>query len=188
MSMSENKSGLLRRRMFVVVLAVVAVIATLFILRSGDDGAKSDTPVLGTRPAEAAIEEEIGVFEYDTVGEAVVVDEPAREAAMERRQRAIADMPRYQSELSRNPRSPLAMNNFAWSLHLVGRYEDAEAYLREVIRISPDRAIAYANLGETLWKQGKASEAAAMYQKFLDLNEDPRRERIAQHKVSRIRG
>ena len=103
------------------------------------------------------------------------------------RQRAAAAIPRYESELAKARTNPLLLNNYAWALHEAGRYGEAEQALREVIRIAPNRAIAYANLGESLWKQGKNEEALAMYEKFLALNSDPRRERIAQGKVAAIK-
>ena len=95
---------------------------------------------------------------------------------------------RYQMALARKPSDPLLLNNYAWELHLAGRYEEAEQMLRQVIDIAPDRAIAYANLGETLWKQGRNSEAASYYQRFLELNTNPRREAIAQGKLAQITG
>ena len=103
------------------------------------------------------------------------------------RSRARAAIPRYQAELAKKPSDPLLLNNYAWALHEAGQYSEAEQLLRQVIRIAPNRAIAYANLGESLWKQGKNDEALAMYQRFLAMNSNPRRERIAQGKVAAIR-
>ena len=103
------------------------------------------------------------------------------------RSRALAAIPRYQAELVKKPSDPLLLNNYAWALHEAGQYAEAEQVLREVIRIAPNRAIAYANLGESLWKQGKNDDALAMYQRFLAMNSNPRRERIAQGKVAAIR-
>lgn len=116
---------------------------------------------------------------------------PARAPVPVSREAASASanaLPKYREALTRKPTDPLLLNNYGWNLHLAGRYDEAETTLREVIRIAPSRAIAYANLGETLWKQGRNEEAAAMYRRFLDLNTQPRREAIAQRKLDQITG
>ena len=187
------------RRSVVIVAVVIAVLSALFVLRSRNDPGPQP-PVLGTSTRDTSgFYEEIGVFENDTSGDVVtIIDDsaaappppaqPSREESFQRRQRAITDIPRYQTEMTKQPRNALAINNYAWSLHLAGKYADAEGYLREAISIAPDREIAYANLGETLWKLGRRDEAAAMYRKFLELNTNPRREKIAEGKVAQITG
>lgn len=181
-------------------LAVVFVIAgVVFVLaRSNDDNDSGPrVPVYGTTEDSGFVDdEEVGVFEDST---AVVVEAsdppttapapaatPAKSAPARARTRASTAIPKYEAALAQRKGDPLLLNNYAWSLHLAGRYPEAESALREVIQNAPNRAIAFANLGETLWKQGKNEEAAAMYRKFLEMNTDPRRERIAEGKLAAI--
>jgi hypothetical protein len=195
---------------FIAVAALLAAAALMLRGRSEDDP-EDRVPVYGTVTDTSLIvvDEEVGVFEEGagdmttmppvsaesaaTSPAAARVERPTVRPAAARaptavRQRATASIPRYERALAQKRSDPLLLNNYAWSLHQAGRYSEAEASLREVIRIAPNRAIAYANLGESLWKQGKNEEAAAMYRKFLELNTDPRRERIAQGKVAAITG
>lgn len=197
---------------FVLAALVLAAAAVLF---RRDESAESaeDVPIYGTVTDTSliVIDEETGVF--DTASEAVITmprleEEPNQDTVVTQppvtpsrpapretaaavsataRQRAAAAIPRYESEMAKTRASPLLLNNYAWALHEAGRYREAEQALREVIRLAPNRAIAYANLGESLWKQGKTEEALAMYEKFLALNSNRRRERIAQGKVAAIK-
>ena len=167
--------------MMVAAVAAILIVAFLFFRRSGGEPSGEQPRILGTRDSTYVEEREIGVFEIDTAGYGDVPITPLPGTAAETRP---TDPPEAQQE----PANALALNNHAWSLHLAGKYAEAEAELREVVRMAPQRAIAYANLGETLWKQGENEEAAAMYRKFLELNRDPRRARIAQNKIAQITG
>ena len=189
----------------VLVVAALLLAAAVILLRRDDrTDTSDDVPTYGTVTDTSLIvlDDETGVF--DTASDDFVTMPPLEEQANQdtpvtpppvrpspdpsaMRQRATAAIPRYESELAKRRSDPLLLNNYAWALHEAGRYAEAEQTLREVIRIAPNRAIAYANLGESLWKQGKNKEALAMYEKFLALNADPRRERIAQGKVAAIK-
>ncbi|MDP9347766.1 MAG: tetratricopeptide repeat protein, partial [Gemmatimonadota bacterium] len=79
-------------------------------------------------------------------------------------------------------------NNLGWALFQAGEVEAAGRELAEAIRLDPGRAIAHANLGEVRWARGDAAGAIAAYERFLELNTDPRRERIAREKLRRMRG
>lgn len=50
-----------------------------------------------------------------------------------------------------------------------GRYAEAAAELREIVRIVPDHASAYVNLGAVLHLMGKDEEAAAAFQRSLEI-------------------
>jgi TolA-binding protein len=175
--------------MIVASVTAILIVAFLFF-RSGEEEPGGEPPkVFGTRDSTYVEEREIGVFEIDTTGYGDVPVTPLPNTATEARPRPADPSrapPGSQPQPQPTSASALALNNHAWSLHLAGKYAEAESELREVIRMSPARAIAYANLGETLWKQGENEEAAAMYRKFLELNKDPRRARIAQNKIAQI--
>jgi tetratricopeptide (TPR) repeat protein len=53
-----------------------------------------------------------------------------------------------------------------------GKLDEAIYQFRESIRISPDYAKAYNNLGNTLLYQGRVDEAIASYREALRLNPD----------------
>lgn len=200
---SRRKDPIARRRWVFLVVAAIVAAAVVVLRRGQEDDAENRVPVYGTVTDTSLIvvDEEVGVFEDANAGDMVSMPPLERDSVAPRptaparpaptttaavRERATAAIPRYETALASKKSDPLLLNNYAWSLHQAGRYSEAEQALREVIRIAPKRAIAYANLGESLWKQGKNAEAAAMYRKFLELNSDPRRERIAEGKIASI--
>jgi Flp pilus assembly protein TadD len=79
-------------------------------------------------------------------------------------------------------------NNLAWALFQAGDTEGAAGQIDQVLRLDPNRAIAYANLGEIRRARGDRAGAIAAYRRFLQLNTDPRRERIAQEKLQALGG
>ncbi len=86
------------------------------------------------------------------------------------------------------PRDAEFRNNYGWALYLAGRRSEAERELLAVVTQSPDRAIAYANLGEARLQRQDTMAAITAYRKFLSLNRDPRRDRIARDRLSEIQG
>jgi len=54
-------------------------------------------------------------------------------------------------------------NNIGFSLNQLERYSDAEQYMREAIRIEPNRSNAFKNLGLSLEGQGRVGEAARSF-------------------------
>jgi tetratricopeptide (TPR) repeat protein len=58
---------------------------------------------------------------------------------------------------------------YGFSLATSGKYKDAEEQLRKAIEIDPVFPTPYAQLGEVLDKQGRATEALAQYRTFLAL-------------------
>ena len=160
-----------RRRFIYVIIAVVALGAIVFtVMRRNDDP--------------DATADEAGVFEETPPP--VSPDSSAANSSAWEQENLRAEIVRYHSALVSDPYDPLLLNNYGWALHRAGRYPHAETTLRQVIQLDPDRAIAYANLGETLWKQGKNQEAAQMYRRFLELNTNEHRETIATRKVDSI--
>lgn len=163
-----------RRRLLYAILIAVALALPLLVYTLQDDSDSTDF----------SSAEEVGVFEHAAPFAASADSAPA--PTEWQRAELRASIVRAHSALAEKPYDPLLLNNFAWALHLAGRYDHAESTLRQVIQIDPQRAIAYANLGETLWKQGKNAEAAQMYRHFLTLNKNKRREAIAQRKIDSI--
>lgn len=54
-------------------------------------------------------------------------------------------------------------NNLGYCLNRLGRYEEAESYLRVALQIDPSKQNAYKNLGISLERQGRFAEAAQCY-------------------------
>ncbi|HEX8363183.1 MAG TPA: serine/threonine-protein kinase [Longimicrobium sp.] len=81
------------------------------------------------------------------------------------------------------PGNALYRNQLGWALFQSGDMAGAERELQETLRLDPNRAIAHANLGEVRRVQGDTDRAIGNYRRFLELNTDPRRERIAREKL-----
>lgn len=89
----------------------------------------------------------------------------------------------FQRAVAAAPGNALYRNQLGWALFQTGDLAGAERELRETVRLDPDRAIAYANLGEVRRARGDTPAAIANYRRFLELNTDERRERIAREKL-----
>lgn len=95
---------------------------------------------------------------------------------------------RFRAAVASAPNSAHYRNNLGWALFQLGEVDAAGRELEETLRLDPRRAIAYANLGEVRAAQGDTAAAIAAYERFLELNTDPRRERIARGKLRRLHG
>lgn len=95
---------------------------------------------------------------------------------------------RFRQAVAMAPANAGYRNDLAWALFQTGDVEGAGRELDEVIRLDPRRAIAYANLGEVRRARGDVAGAIAAYQRFLQLNSDPRREEIARAKLRGLQG
>jgi hypothetical protein len=95
---------------------------------------------------------------------------------------------RFRGAVAAAPGNAYYHNNLGWALFEAGELEGAGREIGEAIRLDPRRAIAYANLGEVRWARGDHAGAISAYERFLELNDDPRRERIARAKLTRMRG
>ncbi len=109
------------------------------------------------------------------------------EALFERGNNAAA-VERFRRAVQMAPANAYYRNNLGWALFQAGQVEAAARELEEVVRINPRRDIAHANLGEVRHAQGDIPGAIAAYERFLELNTEPRRERIAREKLRRLRG
>ncbi|HEU4560981.1 MAG TPA: protein kinase [Longimicrobium sp.] len=95
---------------------------------------------------------------------------------------------RFQAAVRAAPGNAYYRNNLGWALFQAGRIDDADRELNEAVRLDPRRDIAYANIGEVERAKGNIPGAIAAYERFLELNTDPRREQIAREKLRRLRG
>jgi serine/threonine protein kinase len=89
----------------------------------------------------------------------------------------------FQRAVAAAPGNALYRNQLGWALFQSGDLAGAERELQETLRLDPNRAIAHANLGEVRRVRGDTDRAIQSYRRFLQLNTDPRRERIAREKL-----
>jgi tetratricopeptide (TPR) repeat protein len=73
---------------------------------------------------------------------------------------------------AKSPRKPKALLLRGHVLHNVHRFKEAEAVARELLTLS-ESSPAYGLLGDALMEQGRLKEAAAAYQKMVDLKPSP---------------
>ncbi len=109
------------------------------------------------------------------------------EALFERNDVAGA-VARFRLAVRAAPGNAYYRNNLGWALFEMGAIDEAGRELEETLRLDPRRDIAYANLGEVRAAQGDTAAAIAAYERFVELNRNPRREQIALGKLRRLRG
>jgi tetratricopeptide (TPR) repeat protein len=66
-------------------------------------------------------------------------------------------------------RDPLVMNDLAWTLQEKGELDEAEALIREALKVMPKVGTAWDTLGMILYKRGQLPEAGQTFQKALAL-------------------
>lgn len=69
----------------------------------------------------------------------------------------------FERALAYDPTSHQALNNIGVVRRELGRLTDSEAAFRDVIRLVPERAFGYYNLGHTLFLQGRYRAALSAY-------------------------
>jgi tetratricopeptide (TPR) repeat protein len=62
------------------------------------------------------------------------------------------------------------LNNIGYCLNMLGKYSEAEVFLRKAIDFDPERANGYKNLGISMERQEKYKEAAELYLKGNSAN------------------
>jgi tetratricopeptide (TPR) repeat protein len=67
------------------------------------------------------------------------------------------------------PSDPFILDSLGWAFYRLGRFDDAERYLRQALEGRPDAEIA-AHLGEVLWRKGEHDKARAIWKAQLDAN------------------
>jgi Flp pilus assembly protein TadD len=95
---------------------------------------------------------------------------------------------RFRRAVAAVPENASYHNNLGWALFRSGRVDEAARELAEAVRLDPHDDVAYANLGELERARGNTAAAIAAYERFLELNTDPRRERIARETLRALRG
>ncbi len=65
-----------------------------------------------------------------------------------------------------SPDDPFILDSMGWALFRLGRFAEAETYLRRSQKIRPDAEVA-AHLGEVLWAQGEREHAQEVWQTQL---------------------
>ena len=69
------------------------------------------------------------------------------------------------------PDDPFILDSMGWAMFRLGRYAEAETYLRRAMKERPDAEIA-AHLGEVLWAKGERERAQEIWQSQLKTNPD----------------
>ena len=69
------------------------------------------------------------------------------------------------------PNDSFILDSMGWALFRLGRYDEAETYLRRAMKERPDAEIA-AHLGEVLWAKGEMAQARELWQTQLKANPD----------------
>ena len=121
--------------------------------------------------------------------------EPAGAAAINHQGEALFErgevagaVAQFRRAVAAAPGSAYYHNNLGWALFQAGQVDEAGRELAQAVRLDPRRDIAYANIGEVERAKGNTAAAIAAYERFLQLNTDPRREQIAREKLRRLRG
>jgi predicted Zn-dependent protease len=70
-----------------------------------------------------------------------------------------------------SPDDPFILDSMGWALFRMGKYADAETYLRRAMKERPDAEIA-AHLGEVLWAKGERDRAQEVWQTQLKATPD----------------
>ncbi len=70
-----------------------------------------------------------------------------------------------------SPDDPFILDSMGWALFRLGRYDEAETYLRRAMKERPDAEIA-AHLGEVLWAKGDRERAQEVWQSQLKTTPD----------------
>lgn len=73
--------------------------------------------------------------------------------------------------LKLSPDDPFIMDSMGWALFRMGKYAEAEQYLRRAMNTRPDAEIA-AHLGEVLWAKGERDRAQEIWQSQLKTSPD----------------
>ena len=75
----------------------------------------------------------------------------------------------YSQVLAREPGFWLANYNLGYAYYKLGRFQDAEAFLRRAVTINAADSDEHVYLGLSLWRQGRTEEAAQSVQRAIEI-------------------
>ena len=70
-----------------------------------------------------------------------------------------------------NENDPYIIDSVGWGYFLVGKYNDAEKYMRRALELMPNDPIVNAHYGDILWKLNRKIEARYFWKSVLKLEE-----------------
>jgi Putative Zn-dependent protease, contains TPR repeats len=91
---------------------------------------------------------------------------------LERNERFDEALKLIQQAVKIDPTNPSYLDSLGWAYFKLGKYGEAEKYLRDAARRSADSATIQEHLGDVYQKQGKNDLARAAWQKALNLTTD----------------
>ncbi len=86
-----------------------------------------------------------------------------------------------------NENDPYIIDSVGWGYFLVGKYNDAEKYMRRALELMPDDPIVNDHYGDILWKLNRKIQANYFWNSVLKM-EDAEKEMIEKIKVKLING
>ena len=82
------------------------------------------------------------------------------------------------------PKNSTFLDTYGWIMFKMGRYKDAETYLRRAIDNDKDpSSTLFEHYGDTMYKLGKYAEAKKYWQKALDINNEDIKTESLKHKL-----
>lgn len=82
------------------------------------------------------------------------------------------------------PKNPTFLDTYGWIMFKMGRYKDAETYIRRAIDNDKEpSATLYEHYGDTMYKLNKPDEAKKYWQKAIDLNDENINTDTLKHKL-----
>ena len=86
-----------------------------------------------------------------------------------------------------NENDPYIIDSVGWGYFLVGKYNDAEKYMRRALELMPDDPIVNDHYGDILWKLNRKIQAKYFWNSVLKMD-DAEKEMIEKIKVKLING
>ncbi len=86
-----------------------------------------------------------------------------------------------------NENDPYIIDSVGWGYFLIGKYKDAEKYMRRALELMPNDPIVNDHYGDILWKLNRKIQAQYFWNSVLKMN-DAEKEMIEKIKVKLIKG
>jgi tetratricopeptide (TPR) repeat protein len=91
-----------------------------------------------------------------------------------------------QKALKLKPNDAFILDSMGWVYFKKKDYKRAEEYIRRALKEIPDEPVILEHLGDVLSAQGKKNEAIEMYQKSLELNQEPEKRGELEDKLKKL--